>query len=334
MAIVAYDEKLGTLPYYQRYMVEFQKGLGPSTMASLSYLGSRGTRLLYYENVNKPGYRTGRPSANVYNNARPSPRFADVRLIRAGRNSFYNSLTAKLERRLSQGLQLTAHYAFSKTVQDYGVPQAGWFGITNSDFGGYAEIVTTWDWNGRNARGESPFSHPHRFVSAWSYETPWGRCLPAVAKAALWGWTLSGISTFENGNALTVWNGVTSARDREPDVAAISRKPNLSRGERTFTRYFKKEVFSAPRNDIKGNAGLGIVRAPGVNNWDSAIAKTFRPTAKLRVYFRVDMLNAWNHIQWSGINSTFSDAQGNTFGWITGARYGRFVSSCCAPRFE
>jgi hypothetical protein len=325
-AVVAYDEKSGKLPYYQRYMVELQKGFGPATILSLSYLGGRGTRLIYYENVNKPAYRTGWPSANVYNNARPSPRFEDIRLVRAGRNSFYNSMTAKLERRLTRGLQVTAHYSFSKTVQDYGVPQAGWFGITNSDFGGYAEIVTSWDWNGRIARGEAPFSHPHRFVAAFSYETPWGRAFPTVAKALLWGWTLSGITTFESGNALTVWNGVTTARDYEPDVASVlSGNPNLPRGDRSFRRYFNTAAFYAPPNDVKGNAGLGIVRAPGVNNWDLAIAKTFRPREKLRVDFRADMLNALNHIQWSGVNSTFSDAQGNTFGWITGARDGRFV---------
>jgi hypothetical protein len=295
-------------------------------MLSASYLGGRGTKLIYYENVNKPAYRTGWPSDDVYNDARPSPRFEDVRLIRAGRNSFYNSLTAKVERRLTKGLQVTAHYSFSKTVQDYGVPQAGWFGVTNSDFGGYAEIVTTWDWNGGIARGESPFSHPHRFVAAYSYEFPWGASLPSLAKAALWGWTLSGITTFESGNALTVWNDVTSARDREPDVASISSgNPNLPGGERTFQRYFNTSVFSAPPNDVKGNAGLGIVRAPGVNNWDLAIAKTFRPTEKLRIQFRADLLNAFNHIQWSGVNSNFNDAQGNTFGWITGARDGRFI---------
>jgi hypothetical protein len=235
-------------------------------------------------------------------------------------------MTAKLERRLSKGLQVTAHYSFSKTVMDYGVPQAGWFGITNSDFGGYAEIVTSWDWNGRLARGEASYSHPHRFVGGWSYEIPWGKALPSLAKTLLWGWTLSGITTFENGNALTVWNGVTSAQDYEPNVASVSGgKPNLSRGERTFRRYFNTAAFYAPPNGVKGNAGLGIVRAPGVNNWDFAIAKTFRPAEKLRVQFRGDMLNALNHIQWSGINSTFSDAQGNTFGWITGARDGRFV---------
>ncbi len=99
----------------------------------------------------------------------------------------------------------------------------------------------------------------------------------------------------------------------------------LSRGDRTFQHYFNTALFSAPPDDVKGNAGLGIIRGPGVNNWDLSLSKTFRPLEKLRVEFRADMLNAFNHIQWSGVNTTFDDATGNTFGWITGARDGRYV---------
>src|SRR6185312_421199 len=139
----------------------------------------------------KPAYQTGWPSTDIYDAARPSPRWADVRLVRAGRNSFYNSATVQFERKFSRGLQLTANYTFSKTVQDYGVPQAGTFGTPYSDYGGYAEIVTTWDWNNNLARGESPFSLPHRFVSGFNYELPWGSSLPAPARMLVRGWAVS-----------------------------------------------------------------------------------------------------------------------------------------------
>ncbi len=119
---------------------------------------------------------------------------------------------------------------------------------------------------------------------------------------------------------------MTSARDYEPDIPNIaSGKPNLSRGDRTFQHWFNTALFSAPPDDVKGNAGLGIVRQPGVNNWDLGLGKIFRPKESLRVEFRADLLNAFNHIQWSGVNTTFSDATGNTFGWITGASDGRYT---------
>ncbi len=324
-AVVVYDEKSGKVPYYQRYMVQLEKSFGSNTMLSASYVGGRGTHLVYYENVNKPAYQTGWASSDIYNDARPSPRWGDVRLVREGRNSFYNSVNVQLEKKLSRGLQITSNYTFSKTVQDYGVPQAGTFGTPYSDYGGYAEIVSTWDWNGNIARGESSFSLPHRFVAGFNYEIPWGGSLPAAGRALVRGWAVSGLTTFQSGQALTVFNGLTSAYDMEPDLPNLMNNPNLAASDRAFRRYFDASAFSAPPNNVKGNAGLGIVRGPGVNNWDLALAKTFRPREAVKIQFRADFLNAFNHIQWSSVNTTYTNAPGNTFGWITGARDPRFV---------
>ena len=322
---MVYDEKSGTIPYYQRYMVQLEKGFGPHMTVSASYVGGRGTNLMYYENVNKPGYQLGWASADIYNAARPSPRFADVRLIRTGLNSFYNSATAQVRHRLSKGLQLTANFTYSKTVHDYGVPQAGDFGTPNVNFGGYASVTRSWDWNRSLGRGEAPFSLPYRFVAGFTYTLPWGASLPALAKPVLQGWTFSGLTTFQSGQALTIFNGLTSARDYEPDMPNVSANPNLSSGERTFNRYFNASVFSAPPNNVKANAGVGIVRGPGVNNWDIAITKTFRPKENVRLEFRADFLNAFNHTQWSGVSTNYTNAPGNTFGWISGARDPRFM---------
>ena len=324
-SVVVYDKDSGKLPYYQRYMVQIQKGFGANTSVSASYVGGRGTNLINYENVNNPGYQAGWASESIFNAARPSPRFGDVRLIRHGLNSFYNSATAQFERRLSKGLQLTANFTFSKTVQDYGVPQAGGFGTPSADFGGYAEITQAWDWNRALGRGEAPFSLPFRFVAGYSYSLPWGSSMPKLAKTLFWGWGVSGFTTFQSGAALTVFNGLTSARDFEPDMPNISGNPNLDRGDRTFRNYFNAAAFSAPPNDVKGNAGVGTVRGPGVNNWDLALSKTFHPKERIRVEFRADFLNAFNHTQWSGVNTTYTNAPGNTFGWINGARDPRFI---------
>jgi hypothetical protein len=264
-----------------------------------------------------PAYRTGWESEDVFNEARPNNngRFADVSLLRHGHNSFYNGVTAKFQRNLSKGLQVLAHYTFSKTVADYNeiMPEA-----FNPDW-------SAWHYHRNLGRGEAEFSHPHRFVSAITYQLPWGNNLHRAAKALLWGWNVSSIATFESGNAMTAYNGVTSARDSEPDMPNVSGDANLGRGERSFYRYFNIGAFSAPPQDVKGTAGRGIIRGPGLNNWDISLSKVFRPVERLRAEFRADLLNAFNHTQWSGIDTGFSDAEGSTFGWITGAREARIV---------
>lgn len=311
------DRKSNVTPYYQRYLVEVQKGIGSNMALSLSFLGGRGTKLPYYENVNQPAYQTGWSSQDDFNNARPnnSGRFGDVRLLRHGLNTFYNAFTVKLERSLANGLQFLTHYTFSKTVADF------------NEFS--PEILffdrSYWDWHRNFGRGEAAYSHPQRFVAALTYQMPWGRNLHPAAKALLWGWNLSAITTFESGNAVSVWNQVTDARDFEPNFPNVVANPNLPRGQRTFGHYFDTAAFTAPPQDVKGNAGVGIVRAPGINNWDLSFSKTFKPLERFGIEFRGDLLNAFNHPQWSSIDTDFTDSPDSTFGWVTGAREGRIV---------
>jgi hypothetical protein len=299
------DRSSGTTPYYHRYLFNVEKQVFGKTALSLTYLGSRGTRLPYYENLNLPAYQLGWASENEFNDARPNNigRWADVRVLRHGLNSTYNGITIKAERRFSDGLQFLAHYTFSKTVTDRG----------------------DWQWNRNLGRGEADFSHPHRFVSATTYEAPWGKNLPGPLKSLLWGWRVSAITVFESGNALTVFNTQSSARDFEPDMPNLVGNPNLPRGQRTFLRYFNIDAFADPGADRKGTAGPGIVRGPGINNWDISLAKVFRPTEKLSLEFRADLFNAFNHTQWSDVNTGFSTAGDSQFGRITWAREPRIA---------
>ena len=315
--IATNDLNSNTTPYYQRYLVEVQQGLDPNTVVTFTYMGGRGTKLPYYENVNRPAYRTGWASDDAYNDARPnnSGRFGDVRMQRSGLNTFYNSGTVRFERRFSQGLQFLAHYTFSKTVADY----------TDITLESLPLQRLFWQWNRSLGRGEIDYSHPHRLVATGSYQFPMAAGWNSALRAIAGGWNLSGIYTYESGNALTAFNGVTDARDFEPNMPNLSGDPNGSGADRTFSRWFNTTAFSAPLQDVKGNAGPGIIRGPGMNNFDLSLSKTFKASERVNVQFRGDMLNALNHTQWSGVDTTFTDATDSRFGWVNGAREARIV---------
>jgi hypothetical protein len=316
------DVESNKVPYYQRWTLDLQKSIGTYTVVSATYLGGHGVGLSSYPDQNLPPYRTGWVSTAAFNAARPmgGNRFAELRKLRHDYSSTYHSGTIKVQRNLSAGLQFITHYTFSKTVGEMG------------SYTGLQDLLTglfiypnTWDYNRHFGRGEVVTSHPHRFVLALTYETPWGRSLPAVPKALLSGWHVSAIATLESGDAQTAINTQTSARDGEPNMPNLIGDPYLPRGERTTSRYFNTSAFSTPPQDVKGTAGIGIIRAPGANNWNISLAKTFRPIEKIRMDFRAEFYNAFNHSQWSNINLNYSTAQGNTFGWVTGAREPRVV---------
>lgn len=58
---------------------------------------------------------------------------------------------------------------------------------------------------------------------------------------------------------------------------------------------------------------------------ESPLAKVFHLTEKLNLEFRGDMYNAFNHAQWSSIDTNFSTAGDSQFGRITGAREPRIA---------
>ena len=308
------DEDSGASPYYHRFVVSTEKQIAARTAVSFFYTGSRGRDLPYYENINAPAYQTGWASEDAFNEARPnaSGRFGDVRVLRHGLTSTYNAGTVRIDHRLAGGFQFLSHYTYSKTITDRGQLD-----------GAFDEPTQTWDWNRQLGRGEARFSHPHRFVAAGTWEIPFGDSLTGLTRVLLDDWRVSGVYTFESGDALTIMNGQSSARDFEPEMPNVSGDPND--GPRTTEQFFNVSAFSDPGQDVKGNASPGIVRGPGINNLDVSLGKTFRAPHGLNLQFRADLYNALNHPQWRYLDTTFSTAEGSTFGRVVGAREPRIV---------
>jgi hypothetical protein len=69
-----------------------------------------------------------------------------------------------------------------------------------------------------------------------------------------------------------------------------------------------------------GTLGRNALRGPGFWNVDLAIAKNLALTEGLRLQIRADMFNAFNHTNFSGINTNIVNA---SFGMFTSTRGAR-----------
>jgi hypothetical protein len=110
----------------------------------------------------------------------------------------------------------------------------------------------------------------------------------------------------------------------------VTGNPVLPRSDRTFSRNFDTRVFQAPAVATVGNAGKTILRGPGINNWDLAVIKAFAIRERLRLQFRTEMYNAFNHTQFSAFDTTARfDARGaqvnGQLGQFTAARNPRYI---------
>jgi hypothetical protein len=100
--------------------------------------------------------------------------------------------------------------------------------------------------------------------------------------------------------------------------------PELPESERTLARWFNTDAFAAfsPAPQAFGNAGIGIMRGPGMANFDFTLAKNFRVSDHRSVQFRTELFNAFNHPNF-GPPNIMRDSTG--FGQILTAANARII---------
>ncbi len=327
------DQNTSKTPYLQYWNLQIERQLGSAAVFSIGYVGSRGTKLPRQYDLNLPPQGVYLNS-NDFFNARPlsaqyPDRFGAVNAVHHDLNNNYNALSVEFRTRAWHNITVETNYAWSKQLDIfYGTSAEA--GI--NPIGG--------QWHPEWSYGLSDANHAHRLVANVNYLLPYLRSWRGITKALLAGWQLNTIATFETGAPNTVFNGSTSSFDYMGDVPIRTCDGNLSRGDRSFLHYFDTSCFVDPAagpNGIavtRGNAGRNIIMGPGINNWDLALIKTFTIAESKDLQFRAEAFNAFNHPQWSSINTLDDTLTNNqsTFGDVTGSRPPRLMQF--ALRFE
>jgi hypothetical protein len=236
---------------------------------------------------------------------RPYPQFTDiVPMYMAGARSFYNALQASFSKRMSHGLQFEGSYTWGKTIED---------GQSHQD-----------SYDIRASRSLASYDIAHRFVVSYLWELPFGRGRrfggnwSGALNAILGGWQFNGITVLQSGtplgisasNTAGIFNTVT-----RPNWTGKSARLD-GKVEDRLGGYFDKTQFSQPAPFTFGNMGPTSpeLRAPGVNNTDLSVFKTFNPRANLRLQLRLEALNAFNRVQFGAPNTSVTSA---SFGVIS-----------------
>jgi hypothetical protein len=232
--------------------------------------------------------------------------------------SSYNGLEATIRKRLSHGLQLQASYTFSKTLNNQRTNVAG---------------ATFSERMANDGRGLAEFSRPQRFVLSYLYEFPNFHGSKGGLGKLLGGWSVSGVTTFQSGNPLTVIDtraGTIYGADGSDAwflpanfCSGASNSSLVTHGsvQSRLGGYINAAAICAPPTIGDGtgfgNIGRGVLRGPGQNNWDISIAKVTKvkgPTEATNLEFRAQFFNAFNHPQFA---NPALDASSPSFGTIT-----------------
>lgn len=237
-------------------------------------------------------------------------------------SSNYNALQAAINRRFTSGLQFGISYTWSKVL-----------GVASE----YNSTVSPYFPARQRNYGPLTFDRSHWFVVNYVYDLPkLGQRLGSKPTGwVLDNWQISGITSFISGAPFTPGFSTTDGQDitgsGEGARINVVGDAVLSKGDKTFFQNFNTGVFRRPAKGDFGNAGVNILRGPGVNNWDISLSKRFPFKSEERfLQFRTEMFNAWNHTQFSGLYTTARfDPAGNqidpNFGAFSAARTPRTI---------
>jgi len=316
-------------PHTQRFSFGLQQALPGQFLMEASYVGSRGTRL----GVNRPlnntpaqylsrsGTRDQRAidflnqqfpnpfrgthpiyTANISraNLLRPYPQFSGVSVNEPIGYSWYHSLQARAEKRFSRSYTFQLSYTWAKTMEALEF-------LNPTDAAPYESI--------------SSLDRVHRLVMSGIWELPFGR---GRRYGAAWsgpleflagGWQLNGIVQRQAGPPLgfgdvfTLFTGNPGAIRLPKDQRNVDRWFNTDAG---FNRNTAQQLGGNLRVSPLRFSGI---RGDGQARWDFSVIKNFPIREQVKMQFRAECLNAWNHPNLSTPNT----APTNTaFGAITG----------------
>jgi hypothetical protein len=281
--------------YVQSWNINVQRELFRQLALSVGYFGSKGTHLISRRNLNQPinGVRPFRTLSQA-SPILPGTSLGNIIEVESGGNSSYNALWLNASQRLTRGLQFQTSYTFSKSL-DYNSFSTG---------GGVGQD----SYNLKNDRGLSDFHVRHRFVFSGIYD------LPFRGNRLLDGWQLTTIVQVQSGspiNIVTSNSTVTGiANTLRPDVSG----PITTVG--TVEEWFDTSGFApVPRF---GSLGRNVVIGPGFNNTDLAIIKNTRLNETLRLQFRAEFFDLFNHANFGAPGTVVGTP---VFGQITSTRF-------------
>jgi len=278
--------------YVQSWNLNVQREVRPGLGVMIGYFGSKGTHLRITRNINQP-IKGVRPFAKVSASSPISPgaTLTNINETDSAGNSSYNALWASMNKRLSRGLQLNASYTWSKSI-DYNSRNGGLF-VQDS-------------YNLRGDRGLSDFDARHRLAVNWIYE------LPFHGNKLVEGWQLSGITQSQSGNPIQIlaspeFVGFTGNSTLRPDIVAPV--PILGGASQWFPNPIcdprSGKVCPAGALFIQpvsasgvvhfGSLGRNVLIGPRFNNIDFSIIKNTKIRENLRVQFRAEFFDIFNH---------------------------------------
>ncbi len=313
-------------PYSIRWTIGLQRQLSKDTVLEVGYIGNHAVHLPVDTPINSlprqylstsptrdqavidrntavvpnpfagliPGTNLNGSTVGVNQLLRPFPEFTNITMQgNSIGSSYFHMVQVRLEKRFGYGLQFSANYLHSRLMERRSR-------LNETD--PFLE------------KRVSPDDRPNRFVTNFNYELPFGPGKPFLGSPTgfvsrvVGGWIVAGVYTFQSGAPVNFGNDV------------IYSGGPLQFDSHNADRTFDKSQFNTVSNQQLNNeirffsSRFNNIRQDGSNTMDASLLKNTKIRENLRLQFRVEFFNVWNHPQF---NAPDTNPTSSTFGKIT-----------------
>lgn len=284
------------------WTLRVEQQVAKNTSLTIGYVGSHGYHQILSEDLNEPA-STVLPNGTIYypTTTKLNPALANTTSWVSQGSSSYNGLEVDLRHSLTNGLALRANYTYSKNLDD----GSAW----NTSVSANTPAFVSYPGNPSLDWGPAATDIRHIAAINASYDLPFGRNhllfneAPPALNAAISGWTLAGIGTFETGFPFSPqlgYNPTGSGDSRNPvrpniNPAFTGSRYTSGSTAQSVAQFFNPAAFSAPAYGTVGNASRDLLTGPGYNNLDTSLTKVTPLGESARLQFRAEFFNILNH---------------------------------------
>ena len=305
----AFIEQTPRRNYVLQWNFNVQRQLASNLVLELGYGGSHGVHSPFIASDINTAQPVATPLGYVWptpkgSGAKPWPTWGNATSVIWQVSSTYDGLRARLQKRLSHGVQVQGSYTWAKSL-DTGSSSVQ-TAYTNS-----VANLPLFDSHIRKAL--SDFDLRHNFVINGTWQVPEARTTIRPVAWLAHGWQLGTIFSAAAGLPFTpivagdALGLNSSVPYNFPDRLSLPGCGNpVNPGNPTG--YINLSCFAAPGPATRlGNSGRNVAIGPGLLNWDASLFKNHhitRISETFNVQFRAELFNMMNHANFSPPAST------------------------------
>jgi hypothetical protein len=349
-------------PYVQQWHLDVQRDLMRGAVATLAYVGSKGTHLTLQHELNQLAptplslnpFLPGQPITNDICNSQggtvlqptfmvngntvqgqPAVNLAvacgnDPDLFRTNYPGLSSIQRVEPEANSNyNALQFSLHKTSGALTLDVAYTYS--HSLDDSSDATDSNFVNSY--NVHQNYASSNFDERHILTTAWTYDVPFhGK---GLSRTFLGGWQYAGIMTAYTGTPFSVVDGIygdsAGVADGTTGIGSFADRigdPHASPNcpplapSTKGVALFNCAAYQQAQGLTFGDSGRNSLNNPHRINFDMSIYKVFKPTERVAVQFRAEGFNIFNHTEWNGVNSSVATTN---FMYTTGAHMPRVL---------